>query len=82
MTLFLMPAVLTHHRYKSKTDAFSLGLAQYQNGKAYMGVDYTHQVSNWSATGRPSVRIETSKSYTHGLFIADIEHMPNSVCGM
>jgi len=32
--------------------------------------------------GRASVRLESKKKYTHGLFIADLFHMPNSVCGV
>ncbi len=31
-----------------------------------------------NGVGRPSVRIESAKSWTHGLFIADIKHMPTT----
>lgn len=34
-----------------------------------------------SDTGRESVRISTKKTFTHGLFIADIAHMPGTICG-
>jgi hypothetical protein len=27
------------------------------------------------------VRIVSKKNWTHGLFIADIEHMPGGICG-
>jgi hypothetical protein len=53
----------------------------------YIGVDYTHTYNgsapyyNINGVGRPSVRIESQKSWTHGLFIADITHMPGGICG-
>ena len=45
-----------------------------------MGVDNI-TVLNPSGTGRKSVRITSKKTWTHGLFIADIEHMPGGICG-
>jgi hypothetical protein len=44
-----------------------------------MGVDYWNKYA--TTAGRPSVRIETTKSYQYGLFVADLAHMPASVCG-
>ncbi|KAF2837543.1 glycoside hydrolase family 16 protein [Patellaria atrata CBS 101060] len=35
-----------------------------------------------SAVGRKSVRIESKKTWTYGLFIADIKHMPGNACGV
>jgi hypothetical protein len=58
----------------------SAGLINTNNGQVYMGVDSTNVVSTSSA-GRPSVRVTSNKAYTHGLFIADIAHMPGSICG-
>jgi hypothetical protein len=47
-----------------------------------MGVDYKNPIPlDGSARGRPSVRIESKQFYNHGLFIADLAHMPASVCG-
>lgn len=40
--------------------------------------NYSHSPSN----GRASVRVESKKSWNHGLFIADIHHMPASACGI
>ncbi|KXX77037.1 hypothetical protein MMYC01_206103 [Madurella mycetomatis] len=48
------------------------GLAGYSQGGIYLGVDYT----NPTTTGRPSVRVTSKKTFTKGLFIADIAHMP------
>ncbi|KAF7889742.1 uncharacterized protein EAF02_002157 [Botrytis sinoallii] len=54
-----------------------VALTKVENGQAYMGVDYVNVVT----TGRPSVRIQSKETYTHGLIIADLAHMPASVCG-
>ncbi|KAF7898415.1 hypothetical protein EAF00_004861 [Botryotinia globosa] len=54
-----------------------VALTKVENGQAYMGVDYVNVV----ITGRPSVRIESKETYTHGLIIADLAHMPASICG-
>jgi beta-glucanase (GH16 family) len=45
-----------------------------------MGVDSLTTLDP-SGPGRKSVRIESKKSWNHGLFIADIAHMPGGVCG-
>lgn len=65
--------------YLSASAANSSGLAGYSNGAIYMGVDYS--TVNPSG-GRESVRVSSDKSYTHGLFIADIAHMPGADCGV
>ncbi|QSZ34450.1 hypothetical protein DSL72_006044 [Monilinia vaccinii-corymbosi] len=65
--------------YKSQSAATSLGLINTTNGQVYLGVD--HSTYNPS-DGRASVRLTSYKAYTHGLFIADIAHMPASICGV
>jgi beta-glucanase (GH16 family) len=45
-----------------------------------MGVDYWNKYS--ITEGRPSVRIESIETYQYGLFVADLAHMPASVCGI
>jgi len=47
-----------------------------------MGVDYTTKYTQINARGRASVRVESKKKYDGGLFIADIAHMPGSICGV
>lgn len=64
--------------YLSGSAAQSAGLTNANNNQIYLGVDHT--TTNPSA-GRASVRLTSNKSYTHGLFIADIAHMPGSICG-
>lgn len=50
------------------------------SGSFYMGVDYQNTL-NPNGPGRESVRIETKKYYTEGLYVIDIQHMPGSICG-
>ncbi|CAG8949392.1 hypothetical protein HYFRA_00005021 [Hymenoscyphus fraxineus] len=66
-------------QYKNRGDAQNMGLINNANNQLYMGVDHTTVNPNG---GRPSVRVTSKKSYTHGLFIADIAHMPGSACGV
>ncbi|KAF8757738.1 WD domain, G-beta repeat [Rhizoctonia solani] len=66
--------------YLTKSDAFSKKLAYVQdNGTVIMKVDDTTWVS--SGGNRNSVRIASSKSYTQGLFVLDVETMPHG-CGV
>jgi hypothetical protein len=44
----------------------------------YIGVDHTNVASG---SGRQSVRLESKKTYTHGLIILDASHMPGGACG-
>ena len=78
---FITDADPTHGfvHYTSKTEATTDGLINTNNNLVYMGVD--SKTSN-PANGRSSVRVSSSKAYTHGLFIADIAHMPGDVCGV
>jgi len=55
------------------------GLAGYSGGAVYLGVDHT---TVNPAGGRGSVRVTSNKAYTHGLFVADISHMPGGICGV
>ncbi|OXV11258.1 hypothetical protein Egran_00985 [Elaphomyces granulatus] len=49
-------------------------------GSIYLGVDYMSTLGGGN-NGRKSVRIESIPAFTQGLLVADIEHMPGSVCG-
>lgn len=55
-------------------------ISEFANASSiYVGVDYTNVIS--SGSGRPSVRITSTKSYNAGiLLVADILHMPTG-CG-
>jgi hypothetical protein len=37
--------------------------------------------TNVTPGGRPAVRLTSKNTYSQGLFIADIAHMPGSICG-
>lgn len=65
-------------QYVDAATANSTGLAGFADNGVYLGVDY--QTAN-PASGRNSVRVTTTKAYTHGLIIADIAHQPAAVCG-
>lgn len=64
--------------YLDASDASAQGLAGTSNGQVYLGVDY----QNAAPDGRSSVRVSSNAAYTQGLFIADIQHMPGSICGV
>lgn len=67
--------------YLSEANAKEAGLVKFtDSGSLYLGVDHTNKVAS-TASGRDSVRIGSKKYYDHSLIIADIEHMPGSVCG-
>ncbi|KAL1847143.1 hypothetical protein Plec18167_001985 [Paecilomyces lecythidis] len=52
------------------------------SGSVYMGVDSHTVLDPTSGPGRNSVRVQSKKTYTNGLFVADIQHMPESACGI
>ncbi|EKD19659.1 uncharacterized protein L3040_001996 [Drepanopeziza brunnea f. sp. 'multigermtubi'] len=67
--------------YQSYASSLRKGLVKNNyDGSHYMGVDHTTTLST-ASVGRESVRISSKKLFTHGLFIADIQHMPGSICG-
>ncbi|EXJ87868.1 hypothetical protein A1O1_04795 [Capronia coronata CBS 617.96] len=68
--------------YYSRSSAQLTGLINSSDSSpVYIGSDYTNTISSTSAAGRPSVRISTQRSWTHGLFIGDFNHAPGGVCG-
>ncbi|KAJ5863508.1 hypothetical protein N7455_007576 [Penicillium solitum] len=64
--------------YVDRSTASQNGLINGSGGSVYIGVDSSNIASS---PGRQSVRLSSTKSYTHGLVILDLEHMPGSVCG-
>jgi hypothetical protein len=57
--------------------AQSSGLIQQNADNIVLGVDHTNVTPN----GRPSLRFSSVKTYSSGLIIADLAHMPSSACG-
>lgn len=64
--------------YVDRSTASRAGLISTSGGSFYIGVDSTN-IS--SSSGRQSVRLESARTYQHGLVILDLAHMPGSVCG-
>ena len=48
-----------------------------QQRSVYLGVDY----ANKAPQGRASVRVESNRTFSRGLLVADLWHMPASTCG-
>ncbi|KAJ5613371.1 hypothetical protein N7510_006565 [Penicillium lagena] len=67
--------------YLDQASAQAAGLVKVTDrGTLYLGVDHTTKLSP-GGPGRNSVRIGTKKYYDQSLIIADIAHMPGSICG-
>jgi hypothetical protein len=68
-----------HVQYVDRAVALQNGYTTTTNGAARMSVDTTNK---WplGGKGRPAVRLISNNSYTHGMFIADVKHMPTG-CG-
>lgn len=49
-----------------------------RNNSTFIGVNAIHKVD----AGRQSVRLTSKSTFNHGLFIADIIHMPGGICGV
>lgn len=68
-----------HVQYVDRATALRNGYATTVNGAARMSVDTTNKFP-LGGRGRPAVRLISNNSYTHGMFIADVKHMPTG-CG-
>lgn len=70
--------------YQTRANAQAKGLIGYNTAKnrAFVGVDSTTVLTGSTARGRASVRLESRKQYTKGMFVADLYHMPEEVCGI
>ncbi|KPM44869.1 hypothetical protein AK830_g1593 [Neonectria ditissima] len=72
--------------YLNKSRAISSGIASTEDGQVYLGVDYTNKAKlrgkSKTIHGRDSVRLESKATWSSGLLIADIAHMPGSICGV
>ncbi|KAM7218410.1 Concanavalin A-like lectin/glucanase domain containing protein [Rhypophila decipiens] len=67
--------------YVNEATARSKGLVKVVNNQVYLGADFSTKVAT-TAQGRDSIRLEAKEAFTNGLLIADIAHMPGSVCGI
>lgn len=56
-----------------------LGLVGNASDEVYLGVDHTN-IYTPGGLGRPSVRLESKLTFTEGLFVVDLSHIPTG-CG-
>jgi len=66
--------------YVSRVEATSAGLIATRSNSVIFRADNT-TVPPQGSRGRKSIRLEGTARYTHGLFIADFQHMPGNACG-
>ena len=52
------------------------------SGSAVWGVDTTQYLDPTANLGRLSIRLTSMQSWTHGLFVLDLVHMPANQCGV
>lgn len=45
------------------------------------GVEATQVLDPAANLGRLSLRLTSKQSWTHGLFVVDLQHMPHNACG-
>lgn len=69
---------LGYVNYVDRGSAVQKGLFSTDNDVVTFGADHN---STATGRGRNSVRLSTTKLYNHVLVVADIAHMPGSVCG-
>lgn len=66
-------------QFVDHTTAVKYGLKYLGPDSIYLGVDHSKV---FTKTGRRSVRVTSNKAYNHGLFVADIAHLPSGICGV
>lgn len=64
--------------YIDSTTAKNLGLARYDNGKVFIGVESSNAVADWER-GRKSIRLSSKQTINgNNLVVIDLEHMPTT----
>jgi hypothetical protein len=70
-------------KYLTQAAATTAGLiSQAEGAAARLSVDAKTVLSGAAGTGRNSVRIESKKTWTHGLFVFNLAAMPAQACGV
>ncbi|CAI6272186.1 unnamed protein product [Periconia digitata] len=62
-------------QYLPFENASTTGIVSNETGLVYLGVDSTH-IYTQTDQGRPSVRLESKMTFTEGLFIINLTHIP------
>ncbi|KAK1046072.1 hypothetical protein LTR12_009127 [Friedmanniomyces endolithicus] len=68
--------------YIDRATAEQHGMLNSTDNTATWGVDTTQILDPMANLGRLSVRLTSVQSWTHGLFILDLAHMPANKCGV
>ncbi|KAK3075046.1 hypothetical protein LTR53_002017 [Teratosphaeriaceae sp. CCFEE 6253] len=68
--------------YVDQPTAEQNGMIKVTNSSAIWGVDTTQVLDPMANLGRLSVRLTSVQSWTRGLFILDLAHMPANQCGV
>lgn len=64
-----------HVQYVDQSVAEQNGYVTSNSSGAFISVDTTNKWPN-GGPGRPSVRLISDNTYTRGLFVLDLDHMP------
>jgi hypothetical protein len=75
----LLQSLTLIHRYVNGSVATTNGYTTADNNSVTISVDTTNKWPS-GGPGRPAVRLISDNTYTHGLFILDLNHMPYG-CG-
>ena len=67
--------------YVDRLTAEQRGMITYTPNTTRWGVESTEVLDPSANLGRLSLRLTSKQSWTHGLFIVDLAHMPHNSCG-
>lgn len=67
--------------YVDRLTAESHGMISYTPNTTRWGVETTEILDPSANLGRLSLRLMSKQSWTHGLFVLDLKHMPHNSCG-
>lgn len=68
--------------YVNQEVAEQYGMINITNSSTSWGVEHTQVLDPYANLGRLSIRLTSVESWTHGLFVLDLEHMPPNQCGV
>ena len=67
--------------YVDQATAAQHGMIKTTANTTRWGVDTTQTLDPYANLGRLSIRLTSRRSWTHGLFVLDLQHMPANQCG-
>ncbi|KXT07395.1 hypothetical protein AC578_439 [Pseudocercospora eumusae] len=69
-------------QYVDRATAEALAMVNTTGPLVRFGAESTEVLDPFSNLGRKSIRLTSKQTWTHGLFILDLAHMPSSTCGI